>query len=105
MNHSLTETAFGIWPGHNVEMQSISIPQGQAKLVSQADLHDSAAWADAFRAFCKDHRYYEIVETTLHDGFEHHYLVLEDETGAVRAVQPLFFLRQNLVEGVPGAIR
>jgi predicted N-acyltransferase len=37
--------------------------------------------------------------------FEHHYLVLEDDSGTARAVQPVFFVRQNLVEGVPGRIR
>ena len=37
--------------------------------------------------------------------FEHYYLLIEDEAGNVRAVQPVFFVRQNLVEGVPGKIR
>jgi predicted N-acyltransferase len=32
-------------------------------------------------------------------------LLLEDDSGGVRAIQPVFFLRQNLVEGVPGKIR
>jgi len=31
--------------------------------------------------------------------------VLEDDSGNVRAIQPVFFVRQNLVEGVPGKIR
>ncbi|MEP6603491.1 MAG: GNAT family N-acetyltransferase [Spartobacteria bacterium] len=88
-----------------IDMEAIAIPQGKAKLVSREELHNSPAWAEAFRAHCKDHRYYEIVETTLRDGFEHHYLVLEDESGNVRAIQPLFFLQQNLVEGVPGTVR
>src|SRR5439155_27019134 len=29
----------------------------------------------------------------------------EDNSGNVRAIQPVFFVRQNLVEGVPGKIR
>ena len=37
--------------------------------------------------------------------FEHHYLLLENASGNVRAIQPVFFVRQNLVEGVPGKIR
>jgi predicted N-acyltransferase len=88
-----------------IEMQVISIRQGKAKLVSREELHGTPAWTAAFQAHCKDHRYYEIVETTLQDGFEHRYLVLEDEDGSVRAIQPLFFLRQNLVEGVAGPLR
>lgn len=84
---------------------SVPIPGGVARLVSLHELAQSAAWPHAFQTRCKDHRYYEILEQTLRDGFEHHYLVLEDDAGHVRAVQPLFFLRQNLTEGVTGKIR
>jgi len=84
---------------------TIPLPQGVARIVSLAHLQDCDAWHRAFQDKCKDHRYYEIVEQTLEDDFEHHYFLLEDESGAVRAVQPLFFVRQNLIEGVPGIIR
>src|SRR6266436_7672974 len=83
---------------------TIRIPHGFAKITSLGDLQNSDAWSRAFRNKCKDHRYYEIVEETL-EGFEHHYLVVEDSSSHVRAVQPVFFVRQNLVEGVPGKIR
>jgi predicted N-acyltransferase len=87
-------------------MQSIfPLPEGVARLVSRQELKDCPAWRQAFAPQCKDHRYYDIVDESLKDDFEHRYLILEDETGAVRAVQPLFFLRQNLVEGVPGKLR
>jgi predicted N-acyltransferase len=79
---------------------TVSIPGGTARLVSRSELESIPAWPESFRMQCKDHRYYEIIDRTL-DGFEHHYLVLEDAAGHVRAVQPLFFLQQNLVEGVP----
>jgi predicted N-acyltransferase len=84
---------------------TIPLPQGVAKIVSLTELQKCDAWRRALQDKCKDHRYYEIVEQTLEDGFEHHYLLLEDGSGAVRAVQPLFFVRQNLIEGVPGIIR
>ena len=84
---------------------AIPIPNGTATLVSREQLRNWPAWEQAFGARCKDHRYYEIIDETLADGFEHHYLILEDESGNVRAIQPLFFLQQNLVEGVPGAVR
>src|SRR6266403_5071341 len=83
---------------------TIPIPHGFPKITSLADLQNCAAWSRAFRNKCKDHRYYEIVEETL-EGFEHHYLVVEDSSSHIRAVQPVFFVRQNLVEGVPGKIR
>jgi predicted N-acyltransferase len=84
---------------------TVPIPNGLAKIVSLTELQNCDAWERAFRNKCKDHRYYEIVDQTLEGNFEHHYLVLEDSSGNVRGVQPVFFVRQNLVEGVPGKIR
>jgi len=83
----------------------IPIPQGTANIVTLRDLQNSEAWKQALRNKCKDHRYYEIVEETLDCGFEHYYLLLEDTSRNARAIQPVFFVRQNLVEGVPGKIR
>jgi predicted N-acyltransferase len=84
---------------------AIPVPNGVAKITSLADLQNCDAWPRALRNKCKDHRYYEIVEETLEGGFEYHYLLLEDASGNVRAIQPVFFVRQNLVEGVLGKIR
>ncbi len=84
---------------------TIPLSNGVARLVSRAELDDCEAWRHAFETRCKDHRYYEIIDETLDDNFEHYYLILEDNFGQVRAVQPLFFLQQNLVEGVPTKIR
>jgi predicted N-acyltransferase len=83
----------------------IPLPQGVARVVSLSELRNCDAWTRAFQQQCKDHRYYEIVDQTLESGFEHHYLVLEDDSGKVRAIQPVFFVRQNLLEGVRGRIR
>src|SRR5215468_237242 len=84
---------------------TIQFVQGVAKVSQLGDLQNSEAWKRALQNKSKDHRYYEIVEETLECGFEHHYLQLEDGSGNVRAIQPAFFVRQNLVEGVPGKIR
>ncbi len=84
---------------------TIPIPNGVAKITSLAELENCDAWKRTFQNKCKDHRYYKIVEETLEGGFEHHYLQLEDDSGNVRAVQPVFFVRQNLIEGVLGKIR
>jgi predicted N-acyltransferase len=84
---------------------TIPLQQGVAKVVTRGALQNCVAWNRAFQNKCKDHRYYEIVEETLEGGFEYHYLVLKDDSGNARAIQPVFFLRQNLVEGVPGKIR
>jgi predicted N-acyltransferase len=83
---------------------SILTPQGVIKVVKLSELRDCATWQLAFHNKCKDHRYYEIVEGTLQGGFEYHYLLLADDSGNARAIQPVFFVRQNLIEGVPGKI-
>ncbi len=74
---------------------------GVARVVELAALQNYLPWQQALQGKAKDHRFYEIVEETLEGGFEHQYMIIEDESGTVRAVQPLFFVRQNLVEGVP----
>lgn len=83
---------------------SIQCSQGALKVVTLAELRNCEEWKRALEDKCKDHRYYEIVEETVEGGFEYRYLVLEDDSGNARAVQPVFFVRQNLVEGVPGKV-
>jgi hypothetical protein len=83
----------------------IPIQEGSVRIVQLPQLRNCEPWKRAFQNKCKDYRYYEIVEEKLECGFEHHYLLLEDESGNVRAVQPVFFVRQNVVEGMRGRIR
>ena len=80
---------------------TIPFPGGIARVVTSDALQRCDAWTAAFQQKAKDHRFYEIIEQTLDSGFEHHYFVLEDDVGVVRGIQPVFFVRQNLVEGVP----
>ena len=84
----------------------MSLPHGGvAKVVTRSQLAGSVAWRRAFQNKCKDHRFYEIIENTLANDFDYRYWLLEDLDGNIRAVQPMFFVRQNLVEGVPGRVR
>jgi hypothetical protein len=78
---------------------------GSATILQAHDLAQAAEWRDAFRAQCKDHRYYEIVEQTLANDFQYEYLLLRDSADVLRGIQPFFFVQQNMVEGVPGGIR
>ena len=79
----------------------ISFRGGTDRVATRGELAQLPEWPRAFAHVAKDHRFYEIIEQTLEDGFEHHYLVLSDDTGKVRGIQPVFFVQQNLVEGVP----
>ena len=84
---------------------TVRTPYGFATLVTQAALRDCPAWHDAFQDKCKDHRFYELITATLTDSFDYFFIVLEDERQQVRAIQPLFFVQQNLTEGVTGRLR
>ena len=53
----------------------------------------------------KDFRYYELLEETLHQQFDYRYFVLHDEASGEWAVQPLFFVNQDLLGGLPKAVR
>ncbi|MBA2241737.1 MAG: GNAT family N-acetyltransferase [Chthoniobacterales bacterium] len=79
----------------------ILFPGGQARFVSGSELRGNASWRKAFEAQAKDSRFYEVVEQTLACSFEHHYLILENTVGETRAIQPVFFVQQNLLEGLP----
>jgi predicted N-acyltransferase len=87
------------------ESQSIPLPQGVARIVTRDELRRSNAWKRAFESRCKDYPFYEIIEETLANDFEYRYWFLEDSAGKVRAIQPVFFARQNLAEGVRGKAR
>ena len=85
--------------------RTISFPEGNAIIATGPELRKYEAWGSAFHAQCKDHRYYEIIEETLDNDFEYRYLLLRDRAGIIRGIQPFFFVRQNLVEGIPGGFR
>src|SRR4051812_18056035 len=79
----------------------IPFTNGTARVLTRADLAQYEPWTRAFAGKTKDHRFYELVADTLGPNFEHHYLLLEDRAGKVRGIQPVFFVQQNLVEGIP----
>lgn len=85
--------------------KSTLLSNDSVAIVSRTDLVACQKWASAFALERKDHRYYEIVEDTLHPEFEHRYLVLNDRAGTGCAVQPFFILDVDLVEGVSHGIR
>jgi predicted N-acyltransferase len=80
---------------------NLPFTNGIARVLSREDLDGCDAWQHAFAGKTKDHRFYEIVADTLDSKFEHRYLLLEDRKGTVRGIQPVFFVQQNLVEGIP----
>jgi hypothetical protein len=74
--------------------------KGGVEITSRDALSRCPHWARAFASKRKDHRYYEIVEETILQGFEYRYFAIKDEHGKVRAVQPFFIHDQDLLEGI-----
>jgi hypothetical protein len=66
---------------------------------------DQVVFISNFSPYAADHRYYEITQATLGDQFEHRYLILKDQEGGTRAVQPFLIVRQDLVMGMPASVR
>jgi hypothetical protein len=79
---------------------------GSVRIVTRGEVEQLPAWRSAFAEVRKDFRYYQIVEDTLPQGFDHGYFVMENAAGEVKAVQPFFLLQQDLLQGAgPGAAK
>jgi hypothetical protein len=67
---------------------------------------DPIQWAALFPAHWKDYRYYQTLEETLGGQFTQRYLVLENpHAGGITAIQPFFFVEQDLTVSLPAPIR
>jgi hypothetical protein len=71
----------------------------------RSELAQCGRWRGAFARECKDRRYYEIIEDTMHRELHYRYLALKDENGEVSAIQPFFIIEQDLVLGTSQAVR
>src|SRR5262249_19000222 len=72
----------------------------RVELVSRRTLALHPHWQTAFAPERKDHRFYEIVEDTVRQGFDYRYFIIRDGGGEVRAIQPCFLLDQDMLQGV-----
>ncbi|MEP7070866.1 MAG: GNAT family N-acetyltransferase [Verrucomicrobiota bacterium] len=78
---------------------------GSAVSLNGDEIRQCHEWREAFAQCAKDYRYYNIIEATLANSFRYRYLVLRGEDGSIVGIQPYLIVQQNLVEGIPGAIR
>jgi hypothetical protein len=69
------------------------------EVVSRQDLAHRRHWRSAFAGTRKHHRYYELVEDTIRQGFDYRYFVIADALGEVKAIQPFFIVDQDLLAG------
>jgi len=83
---------------------AVVAPPGSVEVILRDELMHCRRWACSFEYERKDHRYYEIVEDTILQGFDYRYFVIKDANGRVRAVQPFFILDQDLLVGASAKI-
>jgi hypothetical protein len=76
----------------------------QIEMTSRAQIERCPGWLSAFASERKDRRYYEVVEDTIHQGFDYRYFVIKDESGEIRGVQPFFLNDQDLLAGTGSKI-
>jgi predicted N-acyltransferase len=74
------------------------------RFASRNEISGSLRWQQAFARERKDHRFYELVEDTLTDGYRYGYLTVT-QGGTLCAVQPCFLLDQDLLAGLGGGAR
>jgi Acetyltransferase (GNAT) domain len=69
-------------------------------IITRAEVAPRPAWQRAFLDQRKDFRFYELVDETLQQGLDFRYLVFDDG-----AIQPLFALHQDILEGAGRAVQ
>jgi hypothetical protein len=70
-------------------------------VVTRDEIRRHPVWRLSLSSGRKDHRYYEILERTLGEGFDYRYFLISDHQGEPLAVQPFFLMDQDLLQGVP----
>jgi hypothetical protein len=89
----------------------VSVPEeiltsfGTAEVVRSARSIAPEIWARTFAGEARDSRYYQVIEETLPEKFDYRYLILRNAETGETAVQPFFFIAQDLTDGLPRKVR
>jgi hypothetical protein len=81
------------------EPGSVALSRPSVEVVSRDEAIALRHWTNAFGGEAKDHRYYELVEDTIHEEFEYRYFVVRGWDGEIGAIQPFFILNLDLLVG------
>jgi len=83
----------------------IQTTQGIAHIVSSTLQIDAELWTKTLAGHCLDSRYYDVTEETLRNRFDFRYAILTNERTGATAVQPFFFVDQDISAGLPPQLR
>jgi len=84
---------------------TIETSTGTAEVFRSARAIAPGVWRATFAGEARDARYYEVIEQTLPEKFDYRYLVLHNAQTGQTAVQPFFYIAQDLTDGLPQNIR
>jgi hypothetical protein len=84
---------------------SIRTPAGSATIVGLPVAQELPEWEEIWDGERHDRRFYDIVHDTIRSTFTFRYLILQDDSGAVRTIQPLFVSDQNVLDAIDGSLR
>ena len=84
---------------------SIATSNGPVNVVNSARQVDGNLWPNTLSSRCLDARYYKILEETFPNRFEFHHAILTNAATGATAVQPLFFVQQDITGGLPPRLR
>ena len=82
----------------NLESATAWVVQSSAEI--PADLRSRA-----FASHSKDFRYFELIEKTLSDQFDFRFVIMRDSATLQWAIQPIFFVDQDLLAGLPRSVK
>lgn len=105
--NTLTET-LPIAPGaprEAAEPEVIRTSHGTAEVVRSTRAIAPEIWRSTFSGEARDARYYEVIEETLPEKFDYRYLILRNAETGQTAVQPFFFIAQDLTDGLPSRVQ
>ena len=85
-------------------VSEFKITRGKVSVYRTSADVPSEIWRRVLSGHSKDHRYYGISEETLAGQFDHAYLVIRDIIGARLAVQPVFLVKQDILDGLPARV-
>ena len=102
-------TSAGLSLENNREAETLlsrfEVSKGRVSIYRSSQGISKQHWEIAFEGVSKGLAYYFILERAITDGFEYFFVHLEDQDGGLVGIQPIFLVRQDLVTGMPGAIR
>jgi hypothetical protein len=104
--NSLTQTLPVAAPDSR-ESDTNTVPTsfGPAEVAVSAREIPPEIWRHTFASEARDARYYEVIEETLPEKFDYRYLILRNSATGQTAVQPFFFIAQDLTDGLPKKFR